>query len=70
MPWADDALQLLAQWVAAEPVLVQISAAKRWRDAAEALARRTAAAEVGLEQLNLVRGRNAAAQPLREEVTA
>jgi 3,8-divinyl chlorophyllide a/chlorophyllide a reductase subunit Z len=39
MAWDDEAQSLLAQAVQREPVLVQISAAKRWRDRAEALAR-------------------------------
>src|SRR6195952_2452890 len=34
-PWDDEALQLLADFVETEPVLVQISAAKRLRDRAE-----------------------------------
>jgi chlorophyllide a reductase subunit Z len=40
LPWDDDALALLQQVVQREPVLVQISAAKRWRDLIEADARR------------------------------
>ena len=39
-PWDDDAQQLLGEFVEAEPVLVQISAAKRLRDRAERDARR------------------------------
>jgi len=38
--WDDDAQQLLGEFVASEPVLVQISAAKRLRDRAERDARR------------------------------
>jgi 3,8-divinyl chlorophyllide a/chlorophyllide a reductase subunit Z len=38
--WEDDAQQRLAQLVQTEPVLVQISAAKRLRDRAERLTRR------------------------------
>jgi chlorophyllide a reductase subunit Z len=38
--WDDDAQRVLAESVAAEPVLVQISAAKRLRDRAEHDARR------------------------------
>jgi chlorophyllide a reductase subunit Z len=38
--WEDEAQRLLAELVAAEPVLVQISAAKRLRDRAERDARR------------------------------
>jgi 3,8-divinyl chlorophyllide a/chlorophyllide a reductase subunit Z len=37
--WDDDAQQLLAELVQTEPVLVQISVAKRLRDRAERLAR-------------------------------
>ena len=38
-PWDDDAQRLLNELVSAQPVLVQISAAKRLRDRAEADAR-------------------------------
>jgi len=46
LPWDGDAEDLLAQAVAREPVVVQISAAKRLRDEAEARARRAGEARV------------------------
>jgi chlorophyllide a reductase subunit Z len=39
LPWTDEARERLQDMVDAEPVLVRISAAKRWRDAAESDAR-------------------------------
>lgn len=45
-PWDDDAQQLLGELVEAEPVLVQISAAKRLRDRAERDAKRAGEARV------------------------
>jgi chlorophyllide a reductase subunit Z len=63
LPWDDDAQALLAQAVQREPVLVQISAAKRWRDGAEQLARRQAAPSVTRTQVAQVTG-------LKEEVSA
>jgi chlorophyllide a reductase subunit Z len=45
-PWDDDAQQLLGEFVDSEPVLVQISAAKRLRDRAERDARRAGEARV------------------------
>jgi chlorophyllide a reductase subunit Z len=46
LPWQDEAESLLAEWVRAEPVLVQISTAKRLRDTAESHARRIGAEQV------------------------
>jgi chlorophyllide a reductase subunit Z len=45
-PWDDDAQSLLSEFVQTEPVLVQISAAKRLRDRAERDARRAGEARV------------------------
>jgi 3,8-divinyl chlorophyllide a/chlorophyllide a reductase subunit Z len=56
LPWEDQAQAVLAGYVAAEPVLVQISAAKTWRDAAERIARQAAAPCV--TQLHVRRARN------------
>jgi chlorophyllide a reductase subunit Z len=44
--WDDQAQSDLSACVAGEPVLVQISAAKRWRDAAERIAREAGADSV------------------------
>jgi 3,8-divinyl chlorophyllide a/chlorophyllide a reductase subunit Z len=46
LPWDDDARALLDEAVEAEPVLVRISAAKRWRDAVEQQARVDGASRV------------------------
>jgi chlorophyllide a reductase subunit Z len=46
LPWDDEAQALLARAVEREPVLVQISVAKRWRDRAEQLARSKDSARV------------------------
>jgi chlorophyllide a reductase subunit Z len=51
LPWSNAARQALDDLVSEEPVLVRISAAKRWRDAAEAAARLAAADQVDLEHL-------------------
>jgi chlorophyllide a reductase subunit Z len=50
-PWDDEAQSALAAHVQAQPVLVQISAAKRWRDAVERAAERAGEARVGLDRL-------------------
>jgi chlorophyllide a reductase subunit Z len=63
-PWDAEAQQLLASIVAAEPVLVQISAAKRLRDRAELDAKR--AGEMRISVLRVARSREA----LRQGVTA
>jgi chlorophyllide a reductase subunit Z len=51
LPWTEEALSALDELVAAEPVLVRISAAKRLRDAAEAEARSAGATQVAVERL-------------------
>jgi len=56
MRWDDEAQSVLAGYVDAEPVLVQISAAKRLRDLAEQIARSTGADCV--TQLHVRRARN------------
>jgi chlorophyllide a reductase subunit Z len=52
LAWAAEAQALLNRLVQAEPVLVQISAAKRLRDRAELEARRAGAAEVTCERVD------------------
>ncbi|NCW78158.1 MAG: chlorophyllide reductase subunit Z, partial [Oxalobacteraceae bacterium] len=49
--WDDDAQALLNEFIAAEPVLVQISAAKQLRDRAERDARRAGEASVSVAQV-------------------
>jgi chlorophyllide a reductase subunit Z len=56
LAWREEARSELDQLVAAEPVLVRISAAKRLRDAAERNARTTGATAVGLDHLRRARG--------------
>ncbi|MDJ0777165.1 MAG: chlorophyllide a reductase subunit Z [Gammaproteobacteria bacterium] len=46
LPWNDEAVAKLERLVAAEPVLVRISAAKRLRDSAESRARKSGEREV------------------------
>ena len=50
-PWDDDAQQLLGEFVETEPVLVQISAAKRLRDRAERDAKREGEDRVTAERV-------------------
>jgi chlorophyllide a reductase subunit Z len=50
-PWDDDAQRLLGELVQTEPVLVQISAAKRLRDRAERDARRAGEDRVTAERV-------------------
>jgi chlorophyllide a reductase subunit Z len=64
IPWDADAQDLLARFVAEEPVLTQISAAKRLRDRAEGDAER--AGELRISALRIVRAR----ELLRQGVTA
>jgi chlorophyllide a reductase subunit Z len=68
MPWDDRAQAALADYVNAEPVLVQISAAKRWRDAAERIAREAGADCV--MQAHVRRARDPAGNHQGSEVTA
>ncbi len=63
LPWDDEAQALLARAVAREPVLVQISAAKQWRDRAEMATRREGLSRVTREQVTRITG-------LTQEVTS
>jgi chlorophyllide a reductase subunit Z len=54
--WDDDAQALLSRAVEREPVLVQISAAKQWRDRAEAAARREGLTRVSRDQVARITG--------------
>jgi 3,8-divinyl chlorophyllide a/chlorophyllide a reductase subunit Z len=51
MPWTNAAREALEELVSEEPVLLRISAAKRFRDSAETAARSASADQVGLEHL-------------------
>jgi chlorophyllide a reductase subunit Z len=53
--WDDDAHELLGEFVQTEPVLVQISAAKRLRDRAERDARRAGEERVTVQRVNAAR---------------
>jgi chlorophyllide a reductase subunit Z len=64
LPWDEEAKTLLDEMVEAQPVLVRISAAKRFRDAAEKAARdagegKVTAKRVGLSIASAVEGRAA-----------
>lgn len=59
MAWSEDAKRALDDMVAAEPVLIRISAAKRMRDAAEAAARRDGAERVEIDHLTTAARRSA-----------
>jgi chlorophyllide a reductase subunit Z len=66
LPWDDDAQALLDEWVSAEPVLVQISAAKRWRDAGERAARAAGHPRVLRQHLGALRpATGVATNPMR-----
>jgi len=53
--WDDDAHELLGEFVQTEPVLVQISAAKRLRDRAERDARRAGEERVTAQRVSAAR---------------
>ena len=55
MPWDSDAQALLNEFVQSEPVLVQISAAKRLRDRAERGARATGQERVTVDVVRRAR---------------
>ena len=55
VPWDDDAQALLADMVSNEPVLVQISAAKRLRDRAERDARRAGEVRIAVSRVEMAR---------------
>jgi chlorophyllide a reductase subunit Z len=61
LPWTDEARAALEARVEAEPVLVRISAAKRWRDAVERAARGANETRVTLERFERVAGGGRAA---------
>ena len=61
--WTEEAQQVLEELVAAEPILVRISAAKRLRDAAERSAQHAADDHVGVEHLPRPRAAARQAEP-------
>jgi 3,8-divinyl chlorophyllide a/chlorophyllide a reductase subunit Z len=61
--WSEAAKQALDELVNAEPVLVRISAAKRWRDLAEKATQLAGEEEVGVERLPRVRSPNQQLEP-------
>jgi len=63
LPWDAEAQAALAEYVAAEPVLVQISAAKQLRDLAEQAARRDIAERVTEAHLHQARKRQGKGVP-------
>jgi 3,8-divinyl chlorophyllide a/chlorophyllide a reductase subunit Z len=68
LPWDDEAQALLAHAVAREPVLVQISAAKQWRDRAEAATRGEGLARVSRSTVARICGvSELAAEPTTHE---
>jgi chlorophyllide a reductase subunit Z len=56
LPWDDEAQALLAHAIEREPVLVQISLSKQWRDGAESATRRQGLARVTREQVERTTG--------------
>ena len=62
-PWDDEAQQLLGEFVGSEPVLVQISAAKRLRDRAERDAKRAGETRVSAERVARARDALRAGEP-------
>ena len=63
LAWADEAKAALEADLEAQPVLVRISAAKRWRDAAEQAARKAGESTVTLGRLRQAQGRAAEGLP-------
>jgi len=63
LPWDAEAQGALAEYVGAEPVLVQISAAKRLRDLAEQAARRDIAERVTEAHVHQARNRQGNSVP-------
>jgi len=63
LPWDAEAQAALSDYVAAEPMLVQISAAKRLRDLAEQTARRDTAERVSSDHVHQARNRQGTGVP-------